>query len=288
MNDALSLANGGYAPVDRFFMLVDRIPADADPLVWQLAAGQLAGIYANLDGDPAQPAMGAKVRQVLTPQLARVGLLPKAGEPSNVSQLREALVAIMGRVGDPTILAAARKYAEGDMSAIPAAIREAVLSVYAYNATPAQWERIHQAALTEKDPAAQRSYWSGLGAVKDEALARKTLALALTEEASVPNRANLIRGVASEHSAMAFDWAVEHADAVNALVEASSRPRYIPALAGGASDPAVADRVAAYAEKALPPQSRQGAQTAAAAIRYRAKLRGIQAAPAAAWAKGAK
>jgi aminopeptidase N len=60
---------------------------------------------------------------------------------------------------------------------------------------------------------------------------------------------------------------------VNAKVDASSRSRYFPGLAGGSADPAMMAKVDAYALANLAPEARREAQTAVANIAYRIKVR---------------
>jgi aminopeptidase N len=97
-------------------------------------------------------------------------------------------------------------------------------------------------------------------------------------------RGNVIQAVASEHPAMAFDWAVAHSDQVSNFLESSTRAAFIVGLPAGSSDPVVAARVTAYAEKALPAGSRKPADVTVAVINYRAGLRERQAPAIAAWA----
>jgi aminopeptidase N len=287
IGDSLAFADSGDAKLDRYLGLLDKVPAGSDPLVWDLVASQLSGIDQVLDGDPVLPAFRRKAIALLAPAFARVGFEAKQGEAPAVSQLREQLIASLGRFGDPKVVDTARQLVAGGIERLPAAIREPVIGVYAYNATPAEWDNLHQLALNEKDPGAKRSLYASLASPADPVLAQKGLDLALTDELSVPNRANLIGGVSRQHAALAFDWAVAHADKVNALIEASSQPGYIVNLAARATDAGVADRVKAYAAKAIPEKSRQNAETSENGIRYRARLRAERSGPIAAWAKGA-
>ena len=284
LGDSLGLADSGDAPIARYLTLLDGLAVDADPLVWDLAAAQLAGIDASLAGDAVQPAFRAKAVARLAPVLARIGLAPRDGETPAASQLRERLIPILGRFGDAGVAAAARHYVEGGIDTIPAAIRQAIIQTYAYNATPAEWEALHRTVRNEADPTAKRALYQALAQAADPALTDRALALALSDEPTVPNRAAIISYAAARHPAKVFDWAVAHADQVNALVEASARPRFIAGLAGGANDAAVAARVRAYATRALPAQSRQGAETAISAILARAALRASRAGPIAGWA----
>ena len=287
MGDSIALANGGYAPLDRYLALVDRIPQNSDPIVWDLAASQLNGLDNLLENDPAQAGFRTRARALLAPQFQRVGFTARRGEAPSDSILRETLIQVLGGMGDPQVVAGVRKLVAGGLDDVPGAVREPVTSVYVENATAEQWEGMRRLAATSKDAGVRRSLYSRLGIVRDPALAQRALDLALTTEATVPDRANIIRGAASAHPALTFDWAAAHKDQVNALVEASSRPRYIVGLASQASDPAVATRVGAYAASNLPPASRQGADTAMSQIRYRAGLKAAQRAPLTAWARGA-
>ena len=284
LGDTVALGDGGYAPLDRYFTLLDHIAADADPLVWRLVAGQLEALHDFLGDDPARSAFDARVRALLAPQFVRVGLTGRPGEPADVAQLREALIHTLGKFDDPAIADAARQLVAKGIDTIPAAVRQPILGVFGRDATPQEWEMLHQAARTERDPGVQRIYWKVLGNVRDDALAQRTLALVLTDEATVPDRAELLRSVALVHPAMAFDWAVAHAQAANALVETSARAGYIVSLPTQSNDPAVADRVQAYAERALPAAARQRAIKTITAIRYRARLRAVVSGPAAKWA----
>jgi len=283
LGDTIALGNGEYAPLERYFSLIGHVAPDADPLVWRLIAGELDGMDDVLEGDPVQPAYEARARAVLAPQLARVGLTPRKDEPADIAQLRESLISVLGRFGEPQVVDAARRMVKGDLDAIPAATRSAVLSVFGQNATPEEWDFLHQKARAESNPLLARTYWLALGQARDPALAQRTLDLLLTGEATVPNRGSMLRMVSLIHPEMAFDWAVAHEEAANGLVEASGRSAFIVSLAGASGDLALADRVQAYADRALPPDARQGALKAITSIQNHAHLRKVEAGPAAAW-----
>jgi aminopeptidase N len=282
--DTLALGGGDYAPLERYYRLIGGVAPDADPLVWRVIAAELDGIDNVLEGDPAQAAFQARARALLAPQFARVGFAPHAGEPAAIAQLRETLIATLGELGDPQVVAAADQAVADGLDAIPAATRSAVLGVYGRNAGPQEWELLHQAAKAARNPLLARSYWIALANARDQALAQKALALVLGDEPTVPNRASMLRAVSLSHPEMAFDWAVAHADAVNQLIETSSRPGFIVSLATASGDLALVERVQAYADRALPANARQGAIKAITSIQNRAHMRKVEAGPAAAWA----
>lgn len=276
INDARALLNSGDQPAERYLSLVSAVPADAHPFVWSAVAGQLNGYYFTFDGAPMQPALAAKILSVIRPQWARLGLDPKPTDSSADALLREQLIPTMANLGDADAIAAIRKkMAAGfaDPSTLPGATRRAVLGAYAYSIDAAGWDDLHARAKAEKNPLLRQDYYGALGAAHDPALAQKALDLALTDEAPVPLRPLMIRSVSGAHPEMAFDFAVAHADAINALLEESTRSGFIVGLGGASSDAATADKIMAYAERALPEASRLPVKTVAAGIRIRARLR---------------
>jgi len=285
--DSLALANGGYQPIDRYLALVDGIAPDASPILWALIAGQMGGIDRTLTDAPEQAAFRTKARALLSPVFARLGWTAKASDSPADAQLREGLIPLLGAVGDEAVVAEAVRYVEKGLTnpdSVPGAIRLPAQRVYAYNADAARWDAMHARAIAEKNPVAKLIAYQNLGSVRDRALAMKALELTLTDEMPVPMRGNVMQAVAANHPAMAFDWAVAHADVVNAFLEASTRAAFIVGLPAGSSDVEVSKRVTAYAEKNLPEGSRKPAAQTVSSISYRAGLRAMQAAAIGAWA----
>ena len=289
--DSYALANGGYKSVERYLALVASLKADAQPLVWTLATTQLESINDRLRGAPEQAPYRARASSLLRPVFERVGWEAQPGELPAVAQLREQIIPLLGRFGDASVRERAQAFAEASFKSpesVSGAIRLTALPIAAFAADAKAWDALHERAKAEKGPVAKRLYYGYLGAVADPELAKRALAIALTDEAPVPVRASIIRAVAGEHPEMAFNWGVANAKAVNAILEESSRPGFIPELAGGATDSKIADAVIAYANKALPPEARGDAITAASLVRYRANVRAVQSTAIGAWARGSK
>ena len=287
--DSYGLANSNDAPIERYLALIGGVSPDASPIVWSVIAGQLAGIDRMLTDAPEQAAFRVKARALLAPVFAKVGWVATPGEASSIALLREAIIPTLGSFDDPAMTAQAAIYANqsfSDPSAVPGSIRIPALGIFAYTADAARWDMLHEKARTENSPVAKLIYYRNLGAVRDKVLAQKALDLTLTDEIPVPMRGNVIQAVSGQHPALAFDWAVAHADKVNSFLEASTRSGFIVSLPTGSGDPSVANRVTAFAAKALPAGSRKPAETAVAVINYRAGLRARQATAIGKWAKG--
>ncbi len=269
--DDYALALSGDQDLSRYLSLMGRVSPDADPLEWSVVTGELGGLTGLYRGTPLETTLRAREVAILSPVFARVGFEARAGESPLVTNLREELVARLGVNGDPAIGARARALVARlatDPTAIPPAIREPILSTYATNATPAEWDALLRLTEAEKSPVARNSFVALLGAARDPALATRALALLETNRITDPQKASLLRSIANRHPDQAFDWAIAHQAVVNGFLEQSSRADYIPSLGQGSNDPAMPGKIKAYAAT-LPAGSGNGAGRALSSIAVR-------------------
>jgi aminopeptidase N len=283
--DAYQLANGGYQPIERYLALVEGISPTAAPLLWDMVTRQLSQISNLLTDAPEQPAFNARARTLLAPLFAELGWQAKPGETPDRTLLRDALIPVLGAMGDPGIVADAARYAGQILvnpDAVSGDIRQSALDIFARYADAAQWEALLARAKAERSPVARQRYYALLGRTRDATLAQRALDLVLTEDAPAPMRTGILQSVAGGHPALAFTWASARTTQIEALLDANSRPRFIAALPTNSSDPALAARVIAFAE--ISPGARKAAANTAAIITYRASLRAAQSAAIAKWA----
>jgi len=277
ISDAWALGLNGQQAVTDALDLAMATPADADPQVWGKVAGVLTTVDGMYDGAPAQQAAFRKLAIArLSPVFQQVGWAAKAGEPAPVANLRTTLIGALSTLGDPAVVAEAkRRYAadKTDPTAVPGPLRKAILASVGRNADAAAWDALHEQAKAEKTPLIRDQLYTQLAAAQDPALAAKALDLALTSEPSETLSANMISTVAKLHPDLAFDFAVAHKDAVNGKVDAASRTKFIPALGKASADPAMIDKVRAYAAANLPAGSRGEAEKSAASVADRIKTR---------------
>ena len=271
MADTWSLGLAGYQPAADVLDLAAATPAGADPQVWQRIAGVFTAIDEYQEGNARRPAFRSFAIARLQPVFAAIGWQARAGEATSVANLRNTLIGALGTLGDPAVIAEARR--RHVANALPAPIRRAVLGVVAGNADAATWDRLHAEAAAEKTPLVKQQLYDLLAAMKDKALAVRTLDLALTDEPGATTSAGMIAGVARNHPDLGFDYALAHLEVVNKLVDATSRSRFFPGLARGSADPAMIGKVTAYADRYLTPDARRDAETAAAGIAYRIRIR---------------
>ncbi|PIF12537.1 M1 family metallopeptidase [Janthinobacterium sp. 13] len=275
--DSQSLGMAGLQDPAAFLELVKATPLSADPQVLGRVAGSLNGLYEQYAGDTARQQAFARFAMArLAPMMEQTGWEARAGEASSVATLRGRLIAILGDMGEPGVIAEARRrYAasEQDPSAMPAPLRRTILGVVAQHADAATWEQLHARAQQEKTPLVKNQLYDLLASTDDAALAQRALALALTDEPGVTNSPAMISRVSRRHPELAFDFALAHLEQVNARIDASSRSRYFPRLAAGSAQPEMIAKLEAYAQANLPASARGDADSSVAGIKYRIKVR---------------
>ena len=273
--DTWALGLAGYQPSSAALDLVDAAPASPNTRLALRMAGILGQIHGFYDRDAERQALVARYATAkLGPIFRRLGWAARPGEAANDAVLRAALIATLGAMGDPAVVAEAnRRFASGNPAEINGPLRETILGIVATNATPAIWDRLRAQARAETNPLLKAQLYQLLAVARDEALAQRALDLALSPEPGATNSADIISVVAARHPQLAFDFALRNREQVDRLVDAPARSRYFARLAQGSSDRAMIQRLRDYAERHLTPQSRGEADQAIAAIEDRARVR---------------
>jgi aminopeptidase N len=275
--DSWSLGMAGLMPASSFMDLTDNASVDAAPQVWQKIAGVLAGLHDSYEDKPEQrAALDRFTRARLALVFARIGWTAAEDEAAPVANLRETLIRALGKVGDESVIAEARRRytaSATDKTAMPAALRRPILSVIASNADIATWDQLHAAAKAEQSSMIKSELYGLLGAANDKALAQRALDLALSGEPSATTAPSLISRVSGNYPDLAFDFAVTNREKVDMIVDVSSRSRYFPSLGERSADPAMINKLQAYAKQYLSADAQGDTKTAIASIEYRFKVR---------------
>ncbi len=276
MSDSWALGLAGLQPASNFLDLADAVAPNADPQVWENIAGVFNSIHHYYQGDSArQQRFDAYAVSRLAPVFKQLGWTAAPNENGTAANLRDRLLVTLSNLNDKAVIAEARRrYAAGSgEQGMPAPLRKAISAVVAQHADAATWDQLRKQAQAEKSPMIKDRMYALLAASEDDALARRALALAMTDEPGVTNSAAMLANVADQHPEMAFDFALANIDKVNQRVDATSRSRYFPRLAGGSADPATIDKLNAYASANLAAGSRRDVDTAVAGISYRIKVK---------------
>jgi aminopeptidase N len=277
LSDSWSLGLAGLQPATDFLDLAAATTAGADPQIWGKIAAVFDSINDYYDGYAARQAAFRKFAIArLAPLFAQIGWAARPGELSATAILRNRLIDTLSALGDPAVIAEARRrYAAqaADPAAVPAPLRKTILGVVARHADAATWDQLHAAALAEKTPLIKTQLYLLLASTEDESLARRALELALTTEPGTTTTAAMFGSAAELHADLAFDYGIAHLAAVMERVDLPSRSRFFAALAARSADPAMIGKIKRFAVANLAAGSRRDADTAAADVAYRIKVR---------------
>lgn len=285
LSDVWALGLAGLQPSTDALELATAAPVSADPKIWSRVTAIYGAIDGYYDGMPAEQAAFRKVALArLSPLMARVGWEARPGESGPESTLRGEVIALLGRLGDPAVIAQAKhRYAadKTDPAAVPGPLRKTILGIVAAQADPAMWEGLRAQARGETNALLRTQLYTLLGSARDPVLARQALDLALTDEPGATISPGIISRVAAGHPDMAFDFAVANKAAVEARVDASGRTGYLAELGGRSSSPSMLAKLDALA--ASDTSLAREVEKAKASVTYRLKVRETQLPAITAW-----
>ena len=276
LNDAGALAEAGEVPMAALLELVKNFPPDADPVAASTLVAMLQKLNKLYDGLPTQAKFQSYARTVLAPFFARVGWDKRPGEEDNVAVFRSNLLAALSDFGDPPVIAEARQRFSRlltDTAGVDPGVRRTVLGIVARHADQASWDRLHGMAKSAATEIERREFYDLLAAPDNVVLVQQALTLAISGEPPPTVAPDMVRSATSCHPELAFEFAIAHWDIIAALIEPTSRARFVPSLVSNASDRKLIDKLDAFAEQHIPPDARQDLRKAESNIRYLATVR---------------
>jgi aminopeptidase N len=250
--DRWALVQAGRAELPSYLELVDKINVNDRRAVWDQVINVLTWLDHLAGGQPERPALQAYARAQLRPPFDRLGW--DATAPANDEQtlLRSRLILTLGDLGDPDILAEARRRFAGfvqNPQSLPAALRDAVTHVVGGGADSASYDALLTLARSSTVTTDRVRYYCAAASARDATLARATLALTLTGELpnTIVNRVINIVAFSGEQPQLAWDFVQQNLDALTAKQGPSFRDAFIPDLMTNFSDEAHAAELAHFA-----------------------------------------
>jgi aminopeptidase N len=252
--DAQALGVAGLVPYSDAFDLASRAPRDADPLVFEWIARELAATDRLYTGLPGRAAFRDYARTMLSPQLERVGWEKRRGEADNDAILRERLIGALSLLGDPAVDAEARRrFATGT---IPGALRQEVLNAAGRAADAQVFAAILEQARASLDTVDQSHLYRALAHARDPVLAARALELALDPAVPFVLGPDMISDVALLHPRLAWDFAAAHRDALTQRLDPLGGMQFVARLAGGGHDASLQGALRAYIDRDVPSEIR--------------------------------
>jgi aminopeptidase N len=278
MSDAWALVQAGRAPVSLYFGLVEKLPASTDLAEHEQMVDVLDFMNRLFVGSPQEVKFQHYAQSLLRPTFETLGWKPKAGEPPNAGRLRASLISALGFLNDPEIIAGCRerfgKYL-ADPASLPPDLRAPVLAVVGRYADEKTWNTLHELGLKTTSTEDKQNYYNALAYAVDPKLAKKTLAIALTDELPTSRAVFLVSRVARDagHPDIAWEFARTNMKALLAKVDAAGANRYAPSLFTFFSDEARAGELQNYAKKNLAQATALEVAKAVDEIQFRAEFR---------------
>jgi len=249
--DAWALTEANRNPPSAYFELADQLAGDDHRSVADQLIRTLTRVYRLERGRPGQAAFAAHARATLRPLFDRIGWQAVAGEPTDHALLRARLIRTLGDFGDEAVLAEARRRFDAflqDAASLPPNLRDAVTHLVGRGADRATYETLLGLGRKSTNTEERVRYYSALAGALDPALARETLAIALTDELPADVSRRLISWVADgEHPDFALEFVKNNFETLATKHGSSFRNTFVSNLMANFSDPARAEELKAFA-----------------------------------------
>jgi len=270
--DTRALGVAGLVPYSDVYDLVRRTPRNADPLVFEWIARELAEtdlLYADL---PAREALRSYARSLLAPQLARVGWEKRRGEAANDAILRARLIATLSLLADTAVEGEARRRFASDT--IPGAVREEGLFAAGRGADGATFDAILAHARAATDTLDLSYLYRALAHARDPGLAARALELALDAAVPFVLGPDMVGDVAVLHPRLAWDYAAAHHAELVARLDPLGAQSFFARLAGGGHDASLQRDLRAYIDRDVPSDVRSVSEAQYLRLTERLMIRG--------------
>ena len=287
--DNWALVEDSRIPVERYFRLVDRVEQDRNRAVWERVMGTIGRIDDLERGLPGRPAFQAYARSRLRPPFERLGWDRAPGESEDDTILRAKLIGELGALGDPAVLAEAkRRFASfvKDPGSLDVNLRGSVIFIAGREADRATFDQLRALGSEATSTELRNRYYIALASAKNPELAREALAITLTDEIPADLANGMILTVASgEHPELALKFAKANFEALAAKRGPTFRGFFMPSLMSTFADRARAEELAKFAPVQETPGGRIAAARAREEILEAAEFRERQIPAVDAWVK---
>ena len=210
LDDQWALAQAGRAPLATYFTLARAMGNDIDARAWAQIAHALETIEVYERRTGGYRAYVSYARSVLRPLAVQLGWDARKNETPDVTHLRQEVLLDLGLWGDPaTVAEAHRRFAAflKNRRAIPADAQSTILTIVARTADKTTFDELDAIAKSSKSEPELRRNYEALMSVRDETLAERALAIALSNE--IPpqadnERSTLVTLLEDQHPALAW------------------------------------------------------------------------------------
>ncbi|GAB3463628.1 M1 family metallopeptidase [Massilia terrae] len=273
LTDTWALVSAGSLPLDSYLKLVRAYQHEPRLAVWQSIGGNLGALYRLADKEPEQALIARFINEFATPKMRELGWDERPGESAEDKRLRALLAMALAQTGDADAIAQARqRFARylADPASVSPSMLEFVLRTTGRYADAATYDAIAKRTLEATNTEERNRLGRALTSVRDPALAARTLALALSSDLPPSLAEHMVADVGREHTQQAWEFAVEHREALLKNLNALAVDHAFADVVGGSSNAADADMMEDYVRKNFGPDALVEAQRVGNGIRVRA------------------
>ncbi|HWH34118.1 MAG TPA: M1 family metallopeptidase [Acidimicrobiales bacterium] len=258
VDDTWAAVLAGDTPASALLELAEGFAGERNPTVWTVLHSALAALDHVLEGE-GRTRLQRWFRHLGGPALAELGWEPAVGEDELTRQTRGLVITAAGVLGDDA--AVQRRAREVHRSALAGSapvdpeVAAAALAVVASTGTAEDYEAILDRSRTAPTPQEALRHLHALARFPGVDLARRTLAMTLTDDMRSQNAPYVLGRLLANRHAGATAWAFleEHWGAVTARFPDNSIPVMLGGITG-LSTPELAPRVASFLDDHPVPQ----------------------------------
>ena len=275
LQDTWALVLAGRSPLARWMEIAELLRSEATPLVAVEFLRPLAFLDSLLRGDERRPEIRGRFAKLLDPIVRRTGWEARPGEEPAAESLRVQLIEQLGYWGVSAFRSEAQdrltKYLAHPDS-LNGALRGAVLAVGGRFASPEVWEQLHDRAKKTIDTAHKADLYRALTITRSEPLAKKALAIALSDELPSRQSTRIVRDIAGgDYPELAWAFAQANLPSLLAKLSALDANRYVPSLFGAFTEDARAAELEDFIKANFPASALRAASIVSEEIRFKAE-----------------
>ncbi len=291
VDDTWAAVLAGDTSAAAFLDLAGGFASESDHTVWATLAGALGAIDHHLLDDTARSHFARWVIALVGPALDRLSWEAKAGEDERTRQTRGLVITLAGNLAhDAEVLARAREVHRAylaEPTMVDPDVAAAVLSVVASKGTADDYEAVWERSRTSASPQEAMRYLYALARFPDVDLARRTLAMTLTDDIRSQNAPFVVGRLLANREVGAEAWAFVEAnwEAIGGRFPDNAFPSMLAGVTA-LSSPALAERVDAFLADHPVPQAAKTIDQHRERLRVNVALREREAGPVAGWLAG--
>jgi puromycin-sensitive aminopeptidase len=209
VNDTWASTLAGLTSLPDYLGLIDLLRDETDVNVWTTVIGSCLHLHRILDEEQCA-ILQKRLRELLTPAVARLGWSVKPGESELESQLRGDLIAALGTIAEDRTCQARGREMFAQYEKAPESVDRnlvpALVSIVAHTGTATDYENFSSKFKNALTPQEETRYLFALANFRNPDLIDRTLELVINGQVRTQNAPYLVRGILLNRRAREKAW----------------------------------------------------------------------------------